>query len=308
MNYAWMVSLNTNISGYDRFQIDHKWINTDKGIKCILFINNLLSNKEPQNILRQAWLMCSDFNKLTKKVSKEDGELEKYKEKNLLYKKQINNLQERTNEMRRHINSMSNVLKNMENDLLEMLSLVSDEIINDKIVLNSRINEWWNMNIEYSEDENKLTSTEIWNRFKRDNKDFVLENKVTIDQFKDIITSIVDSSTYTEKTKKSAIEFNCFKFKEIVIENLVIEKIELPKKVKKDKKTQYYFGEEEDKKILEEYEDELNNIMKISSDNNIRPWEVVSLLVRHKIINQRSEARGYDIYKETDEYKQNCNK
>ena len=308
MNYAWMVSLNTNISGYDRFQIDHKWINTDKGIKCIMFINNLLSNKEPQNILRQAWLMCSDFNKLTKKVTKEDGELEKYKEKNLLYKKQINILQERTNEMRRHINSMSNVLKTMENDLLEMLSLASDEIINDKIVLNSKINEWWNMNIEYSEDENKLTSTEIWNRFKRDNKDFVLENKVTIDQFKDMITSIVDSSTYTEKTKKSAIEFNCFKFKEIVIENLVIEKIELPKKVKKDKKSKHYFSEEEDKKIIEEYEDELNDIMKISVDNNIRPWEVVSLLVRHKIINQRSEARGYDIYKETDEYKQNCNK
>jgi hypothetical protein len=311
MNYAWMVSLNTNISGYDRFQIDHKWINTDKGIKCILFINNLLSNKEPQNILRQAWLMCSDFNKLTKKVTKEDGELEKYKEKTLLYKKQINILQERTNEMRRHINSMSNVLKNMENDLLEMLSLASDEIINDKIALNSKINDWWDMNIEYSEDENKLTSTEIWNRFKRDNKDFVSENKITIEKFKDIITSIVDSSTYTEKTKKSAIEFNGFKWKQIevnTIENLVIEKIELPKKVKKDKKTQYYFSEEEDKKILEEYEDELNNIMKISSDNNIRPWEVVSLLIRHKIINQRSEARGYDIYKETDEYKQNCNK
>jgi hypothetical protein len=313
MNYAWMVSLNTNIGGYDRFPIDHKWINTDTGTKCILFINNLLEHKDPRNILRQAWLMCSDFNKLTKKVTKEDGELEKYKEKDLLYKKQINNLQERTSEMRRHINSISNVLKNMENDLLEMLSLVSDEIINDKIALNSKINEWWNINIEYIEDENKLTSTEIWNKFKRDNKDFVSENKITIEKFKDIITSIADSSTYEEKTKKGVIEFNGFKWKQIEvnqIDNLEFENVFIEKKikVKKDKKTQYYFSEEKDKKILEEYEDEINNIMKISLDNNIRPWEVVSLLVHNKIIKQRGEARGYDIYKETDEYKQNCNK
>ena len=308
MNYAWMVSLNTNISGYDRFPITSKWITTDSGVKCILFINNLLNNKEPQNILRQAWTMCSDFIKLTKKVHKEDGELEKYREKDLLYKKQINNLQDRTAEMKRHINGTSNVLKNMENDLLDMLTIASDEIINDKFALNSKINEWWNMNIEYTADGNKLTSTEIWNKFKRDNKEYVLEHKITIEQFKDSITSIADSSTYTEKTKKSSIEFTGFKFKEIEIENIIVEKIEVPKKVKKEKKTNYYFSEEEDKKILKDYEDELNDIMKISSANDVRPWEVVSLLVRYKIINRRAEARGYDIYKETDEYKENANK
>ena len=173
------------------------------------------------------------------------------------------------------------------------------------------IDEWWNKNMEYVNDESKITSTEIWNKFKRDNKDFVSENKITIDKFKDIITDIAGSSTYTEKPKKGAIDFVGFKFKEIIIENLenlIIENIELPKKVKKVKKTQYYFNEEKDEKILEEYEDELNNIMTISLVNNIRPWEVVSLLIRHKIIIKRCEARGYDIYKETDEYKQNSNK
>jgi len=308
MNYAWMVSLNTNISGYDRFPIDKKWITTDSGTKCILFINNLLGNKEPQNMLRQAWLMSSDFHKLTKKVTKEDGELEKYREKDLLYKKQINTLQERTSEMRRHMNGSSNVLKNMENDLLEMLSIASDEIINEKFALNNKINEWWTMNIEYSEDENKLTSTEIWNKFKRENKEYILKNNITIEQFKDIITNIADSSTYEEKTKKSVIEFNGFKFKEVVIENIVVEEIEPIKKTRKEKKIQHYFNEKKDEKILKEYEDNLNDIMKISEMNNIRPWEVVSLLVRNKIIIKRVEARGYDIYKETDEYKQNCNK
>jgi hypothetical protein len=189
-----------------------------------------------------------------------------------------------------------------------MLSIASDEIINEKFALNNKINEWWTMNIEYSEDENKLTSTEIWNKFKRENKEYILKNNITIDQFKDIITNIAGSSTYEEKTKKSVIEFNGFKFKEVVIENIVVEEIEPTKKVKKGKKIQYYFHEEKDKKILEEYQNELNDIMKISEINNIRPCEVVSLLVRNKIIFKRVEARGYDIYKETDEYKQNCNK
>lgn len=62
------------------------------------------------------------------------------------------------------------------------------------------------------------------------------------------------------------------------------------------------------KKILQQYEDINKDIMTISEENNIRPWEVVSLLVRNKIIIKRVEARGYDIYKETDEYKNNCNK
>jgi hypothetical protein len=308
MNYAWLVSLNSNICEYNRFTIMTKWITTDVGVKCILFINNLLEHKDPKNILRQAWSICEDFYRLTKKDNKEDVSLVKYREKELLYKKHINNLQDRVSEMRRQINGCANVLKHMDNDLLEMLSLASDEIIEEKTGLNGKISEWWNMNIEYTGDENKLTSTEIWSRFKREYKDYVLENKVTIDQFKDVITNIAGSSTYTEKTKKSAIEFTGFQFKEIVIENIAVEEIEPIKKTKKEKKIQYYFHEEKDKKILQQYEDINKDIMTISEENNIRPWEVVSLLVRNKIIIKRVEARGYDIYKETDEYKQNCNK
>lgn len=238
MNFAWMVSLNSNISDYNRFPIMTKWITTDVGVKCILFINNLLEHKDPRNILRQAWSMCEDFYKLTKKVNKEDGDLEKYIERNLKQKKQIENLQERATELRRGINVLNNTLKHIDNDLLEMLSLVSDEFVNDKFALNDKINSWWDSNIEFSNDNSKLTSTEIWNKFKKENKELIGVNNITIDKFKDIITGLVNSSTYTEKTKKSAIEFIGFKWREIEvksidnleIENIIIEKI---KKVNK---------------------------------------------------------------------------
>ena len=318
MRFAWMVSLNSNISDYNRFPIMTKWITTEVGVKCILFINNLLEHKDPRNILRQAWSMCEDFYKLTKSVDKEDGELEKYRERNLLYKKHINNLQDRATEIRRGINVLQNSLKHLDNDLLEMLSLVSDDIINEKLVSNNKIKEWWDESIEYVNDESKMSSTEIWNKFKKENKEYVGENKFTIESFKSMITCIISSSNYVEKSK-NIIEFIGFKWKQIEvkpiddleIENVVVEKpkknkkeiIEKPKKVEKEKSIEFYFDEYNDKKILEEYENEENDIITISVSNNVKPFQVISVLHRHKIIPSRSYARGYNKYKETDEYK-----
>jgi hypothetical protein len=262
--------------------------------------------------LRQAWVICEDFHRLTKSVDKEDVELEKYREKNLMQKKQINNLQDRANELRRGMNVLNNSLKNLDSDLLEMLSLISDDIINEKIEFDNIIKKWWNNNIEYINDDSKLTSTEIWNKFKKENKEYIIDNKISIETFKDVITSnIVNSSAYIEKGKKSAIEFIGFKFKEVkikpienlVIENIIIEKMEKKPKTVLKSKPKFYFGEEEDSKILKDYEDENNNIMTISAANNFLPWQVVSLLIQYKVISKRGEARGYDIYTETEEYK-----
>ena len=86
------------------------------------------------------------------------------------------------------------------------------------------------------------------------------------------------------------------------VENIIVEK------VKKVKSIEFYFDEYKDKKILEEYDDIENDIINISLVNNIRPWQLVSLLMRYKVIFKRDEARGYDKYKETDEYKNKLNK
>ena len=310
MNYAWLVSLNSNICEYNRFPIMTKWITTDVGVKCILFINNLLEHKDPRNILRQAWSICEDFYRLTKNFDKEDGELAEYRDRNLLLKKHINNLQDRAAEIRRGINVLHNSLKNLDTDLIEVLSLISDDIVTKKVTLDNIIKKWWDNNIEYVNDDSKMTSTEIWNKFKKENKEYVGDNKVTIEKFKDIITSnIVNISTYTEKTKKSSIEFIGFKWreitikeiKELIIENAIIEK-------PKEKKTEMYFDEEKDNKILQEYDDIKNDILSISLNNNIKPFEIISLLVKHKIISKRSDARGYDKYKDTEEYKNKLNK
>ena len=87
------------------------------------------------------------------------------------------------------------------------------------------------------------------------------------------------------------------------IENTIIEKVEKVKKIKKQKACDVYFDDQKDNKIILEYSNIENDIMTISNLNNVRPWEVVSLLMRYKIIITRGDARGYDKYKETEEYK-----
>ena len=68
-----------------------------------------------------------------------------------------------------------------------------------------------------------------------------------------------------------------------------------------------YFTEELDGKIINDYNLD-TDIMVLSETYNVRPWEVVSLLIKHKIITKRDHATGYDKYKETDEYKQKLEK
>ena len=120
---------------------------------------------------------------------------------------------------------------------------------------------------------------------------YIGENNITIDKFKDIITGFINSSNYIEKTKKSVIEFIGFKWREIEIKelkNLIIENavmgnivIEQKPKGKTKIKTKFSFSKEEDRKILKDYEDNNNDIMIISTMNNILPWQVVSLLMQY---------------------------
>jgi hypothetical protein len=83
------------------------------------------------------------------------------------------------------------------------------------------------------------------------------------------------------------------------------------KKSKKSKNANVkanYFDEVKDNEILQEYEDETKNIMDIGTICDVKPWQVISVLVRHGKINKRTESRGYDIYKETEEYKNKLEK
>ena len=310
MIFAWLVSLESDISGWNRFPIMNKWIMTDKGMKCIIFVNNLLDSKYPKDTLRLVWTICNEFNKLIKNIDTDDEELKTYRERDLILKNKIKKFQDRSAEMKRSINGSLSILRNIDNDIIDMLSIFSNEIMNNECEKYIKISEWWNNTIEYSDnDEDKLISTDVWNKFKKDNKEYIFEKNINMEIFKDTVYKIVGKDRYVEKTKKGAVEIVGFKFKEF---KNILGELELKSKNlipvikvinKKQNNSSYYFNKKDDEDIIKEYNTTDKNILIIADENNIRPWQVVSLLLKYKIIKKREDSRGYDIYKKTDEYK-----
>jgi hypothetical protein len=216
MKFAWLVSLNTDISDWNRFPIMHKWIMTDKGSKCIIYVNNLLNNKDPQNTLRLIWSICNEFNKLTKEMKSDNTEIQVYKDRDILLENKIQKMQDRSAEIKRSINGTLFILKQMDNEILELLSLISNKIINNESEKYDKISNWWHENIEYTKDNVKLTSTEIWTRFKKINKEYIAENNISIDLFKE---TVIDIFGNIENYKKGAvIEFQGCAFKKDMIQ------------------------------------------------------------------------------------------
>jgi hypothetical protein len=319
MDFAWLISYDSNVSDWNRFPIMYKWIVTEIGLKCVVIVNNLNANKSPVDVLRNVWSITNELQKMMSKTKVEEKDVQDMMERDYNVVQKIKMAQKRLSELRRTVLSMSQITKDIENDILDALSLLSNEIVKNESEKNVKIKEWWDLNIEIDDnDENKLTSTEIWTRFKKDNKEYVDENKLLIDDFKNYVKIFIDVDKYNEKSKKGSIEFIGFKFKEehlLVTQPIEIE-INIPNVIQKKKKvinktinkqSKFVIDEEVDNSIVDQYITTDDDIIIISKAKNVMVWQIVSVLVNNKIINKRNDARGYEKYKETDEYKSKIN-
>jgi conjugal transfer/entry exclusion protein len=238
MDFAWLISYDSNVSDWNRFPIMYKWIVTENGLKCVVIVNNLNANKNPVDVLRNVWSITYELHKMMNKTKVEDKDVQNMKERDYNVVQKIKTAQKRLSELRRSVMSMSQITKDIENDIIDALSLLSNEIVKNESEKNEKIKEWWETNIEVDDyDNNKLTSTEIWARFKKDNKEYVDENKLLIEDFKNYVKIFIDVDKYNEKSKKGSIEFIGFKFKEdlLVSEPIEIE-INIPNVVQTKKK------------------------------------------------------------------------
>ena len=319
MDFAWLISYDSNVSEWNRFPIMYKWIVTEIGLKCVVIVNNLNANKSPVDVLRNVWSITNELQKMMSKTKLEEKDVQDMMERDYNVVQKIKMAQKRLSELRRTVLSMSQITKDIENDILDALSLLSNEIVKNESEKNVKIKEWWDLNIEIDDnDENKLTSTEIWTRFKKDNKEYVDENKLLIDDFKNYVKIFINVDKYNEKSKKGSIEFIGFKFKEehlLVTQPIEIE-INIPNVIQKKKKvinktvnkqSKFVIDEEVDNSIVDQYITTDDDIIIISKAKNVMVWQIVSVLVNNKIINKRNDARGYEKYKETDEYKSKIN-
>ena len=179
------------------------------------------ANKNPVDVLRNVWSITYELHKMMNKTKLEDKDVQNMKERDYNVVQKIKTAQKRLSELRRSVMSMSQITKDIENDIIDALTLLSNEIVKNESDKNVKIKEWWELNIDC--DDNKLTSTEIWTRFKKDNKEYVDENKLLIDDFKNYVKIFIDVDKYNEKSKKGSIEFIGFKFKEVLLVTQPIE-------------------------------------------------------------------------------------
>lgn len=308
ITFAWLVSLNTSIDKYDKSPVMYEWINTKQ---CIVYINNLTEHEDPRKLLRIVWFTCNELFKFVKEVSIDNEELEEIKNDKFKLMDKIKNTRKRIREINTSLNNTKNLIQLMDEELKEILSNETDDIVESNYGI---FDEWWDTNIESTDEEKILLSTDMWTKFKQENKKIMKDSEITVDKFKQFLKTKVPHSKIILKSKSvnTAYEIKGIKFKEkqnIFNEkeqndNIVLVLNDMPNPNGKEKiKSKFYFNEDKDNKIISEYLVQNNDIIKIANINNIKIWEVVSLLVKYKIIVKRDEARGYDKYKETEEYK-----
>ena len=317
LHFAWLVSLNTSIEKYDKAPIMYEWINTTQ---CIVHINNLSSFEDPKKILRIVWFTCKELYKFIEDVNFDETELTELREKNFKMMDKVRNIRKTIREINTSMNATRNLIQVMDDELKGILESETCEIVASNFSL---FDDWWNLNLEVTNDESIVASTELWTRFKQENKLMISEMNITGDKFKQYIKTKVPLSNIILRNKNANSAFDLKGLKMSDIEKKVNEKMEEvkekialelnlelneeviknnKKKVIKKGKLEVYFDEKLDKKIIDDYEKK--DIMLLASEYKVRPWEIVSLLMRYKIIKKRDEAIGYDEYKETDEYKE----
>jgi hypothetical protein len=309
LTFAWLVSLNTSIDKYDKSPIMYEWINTKQ---CIVYINNLSEYEDPRKILRVVWFTCKELYKFVEEITVDNEELQELKNEKFKLMDKVKNMRKTMREINTTLNTTRNMLQLIDDEFKEILSSETEKIVESNY---SIFDDWWETNIELTNDESKLLSTEVWLKFKQDNKTTMKDFDVTTDKFKQYIKAKVPLTSILLKSKNanSAFEIKGIKWKHVeqTVETPVLEVVLVNddnNKSKKSKVSEFYFDEKTDKTIIDDYQKGKSDVMKLAKKYEVQTFQIVSLLVKSKIISKRDEARGYDKYKETEEYKSKIEK
>jgi len=308
LSFAWLVSLNTSIDKFDKSPIMYEWINTKQ---CIIYINNLTEYEDPRKILRVAWFTCRELYKFIDEITVDNEELQDWKNDKFKLMDKIRNMRKTMREINTTLNTTRNMLQLMDDEFKEILSSETEKLVESNY---SMFDDWWENNIELTNGNEKIVSTDLWFKFKQDNKKSMKEFDVTTDKFKQFIKAKVPMTSIILKSKNanSAFDIKGITWKNVEkelefpkLEVVLVEDVKQTNKVKKGKgkDPEVYFDSKTDNTILEFYKTSNLDVMSLAKRYNVKTFQIVSLLVRYKIISKRSEARGYEKYKETEEYK-----
>jgi len=218
IHFAWLVSLNTTIDKYDKAPIMYEWINSKQ---VIVYINNLLEYEDPCKILRIVWFNCKELYKLTEEVNTDLTELTNLKDKQFKMNDKIKNLRKNIRELNTNMNTHKNIIQSMDDNLREMLEIETNELSESSFSL---FENFWNEKIE-SKDNKVLVSTDIWNKFKIENKDLIKEFNLTSEKFKKFLKTKLCFDSLREVSKGGAYEIQNVYWKSSLEEKKGVESL-----------------------------------------------------------------------------------
>jgi len=218
IHFAWLVSLNTSIDKWDKSPIMYEWINTSQ---CIVYINNLSCFEDPRKILRIVWFTCKELYKMVEDVNIDMSELTTLRENKFKMQDKIKDLRKSIRELNTTMNTSKNIINSMDTQLKDMIESYTENIVSNF----SLFDEWWEEKIEIKNEESSLLSTDIWLKFKQDNKNMLKEMDLSVENFRQYVKSKVPCSNLIIKNKNvnSAFEIKGITFKKVLEE----EKIEV---------------------------------------------------------------------------------
>jgi len=231
--FAWLVSLNTSIEKFDKAPIMYEWINTKQ---CIVHINNLSSFEDPKKILRIVWFTCKELYRFIDDVNFDETELSELRDNNFKMMDKIRNVRKTIREINTSMNATRNLIQVMDDELRGILEAETNEIVASNFSL---FDDWWEQNIEMTNEETVVASTELWTLFKHENKLMISEMNISGDKFKQYIKTKVPLSSIVLRNKNANAAFDVKGLKMKGLKELVVEEkieLELNEEVLKKKK------------------------------------------------------------------------
>ena len=211
LHFAWLVSLNTSIEKYDRAPIMYEWVNTKQ---CIVHINNLSSFEDPNKIIRIVWFTCKELYKFIKDDNYDETELTELREKNFKMMDKVIMIRKTIREINTSMNATRNLIQVMDDELKSILETETNEFVASNFSL---FDDWWEVNLEVVNDDSLVASTDLWTKFKQDNKSMINDLNITGDKFKQYIKTKVPLSSIILRNKNanSAFDVKGLKMKEL---------------------------------------------------------------------------------------------
>lgn len=200
---SWLVSLYKPILRH----AEHPYtieMDQENGV-CYCYINSLMLNKNPKELLELVWYNCDLIYKFILNKESDLDLLGKYKRQEEKNRVLLEKLLKQSKEKRVMLKQFEDNFLESEKIIMEIMKGQLLDIRNKHAVL---IEEWWNGNFEKCEGEHNLKSKVLYERFSL-NKD----GSINEDMFKQILKGILGCDVVTGKSEKTQYKIQNWKCK-----------------------------------------------------------------------------------------------